>query len=62
MSALTSTMNALPEELLMAVRDEDGPDAPTASRVLRERNQIRARLLTGRVMSVAALAAAEVGS
>ena len=58
MSGLTSIMNALPEELLMAVRDEEGPDAPTASRVLRERNQMRARLLTGRVMSVAALAAA----
>ena len=31
MSALTVTMNALPEELLMAVRDEEGPDAPPAA-------------------------------
>ncbi|WP_268921202.1 hemolysin family protein [Sandaracinus amylolyticus] len=58
MSALTAAMYALPEELLMAVRDEEGPDAPTALRVLRERGAIRARLLTGRVMSAAALATA----
>ncbi len=58
MSALTAALNALPEELLMAVRDEEGPDAVTASRILAQRSIVRARLLTGRVMSVAGLAAA----
>lgn len=58
MSALTAALNALPEELLMAVRDEGGIDGVTAGRVLRERSLVRARLLTGRVMSVAALSAA----
>jgi putative hemolysin len=58
MSALTAALNALPEELLMAVRDEEGPDAATASRILAERPRVRARLLAGRVLSVAALAAA----
>lgn len=58
MSALTAAMNALPEELLMAVRDEGGPDAATAARVLADRGRVRARHLAGRVMSVAALAAA----
>lgn len=58
MSGLTAAMNALPEELLMAVRDEGGKDAPIAARVLADRLRIRARHLAGRVMSVAALAAA----
>ncbi len=58
MSALTAALNALSEELLMAVRDEGGVDGVTASRVLTERAQIRARFLAGRVMSVAALSAA----
>jgi CBS domain containing-hemolysin-like protein len=58
MSALTAAMNALPEELLMAVRDEGGRDAALAARVLADRARMRARHLAGRVMSVAALAAA----
>jgi putative hemolysin len=58
MSALTAAMSALPEELLMAVRDEGGKDGEVATRVLADRARIRARHLAGRVMSVAALATA----
>lgn len=58
MSALTAAANALPEELLMAVRDEGGKDGATASRVLADGPRIRARLLAARVLSVAALATA----
>ncbi len=54
-SALTVVMTALPEELLMAVRDEGGRDAVIASRVLVDRTVLRARLLVGRVLSVTAL-------
>jgi putative hemolysin len=57
MSALTAVLNALPEEFLMAVRDEGGPDGVIATRVLVDRIRIRARFLAGRVLSLVTLAA-----
>ena len=56
LSALTAALNEVPEERLMAIRDEGGADGATADRLLRDRDVVRARLLSGRVLSVAGVA------
>ncbi|MCX7807753.1 MAG: hemolysin family protein [Deltaproteobacteria bacterium] len=55
-SALSAAISELPEERLLALREEGGMDGATADRLLRERILIQARLLTGRVLSVAGVA------
>ncbi len=57
LSALTAALNELPEERLMAIRDGGGKDGATAGRLLEERDVVRARLLSGRVLAIAAVAA-----
>jgi CBS domain containing-hemolysin-like protein len=57
LSALTAALQEIPEERLMALRDEGGLDGETAARLLRDRDVVRARLLSGRVLSVAGVAA-----
>ncbi len=57
LSALTAALSEIPEERLMAIRDGGGQDGVTADRLLRERDVVRARLLSGRVLSVAGVAA-----
>ncbi|GAB4214501.1 MAG: hypothetical protein OHK0013_39230 [Sandaracinaceae bacterium] len=57
LSALTAALQEIPEERLMALRDEGGADGATAARLLRDRDVVRARLLSGRVLSVAGVAA-----
>jgi len=57
LSALTAAINEVPEERLKALRDEGGRDGQTADRLLRDRDVVRARLLAGRVLSVAGVAA-----
>jgi CBS domain containing-hemolysin-like protein len=54
-SGLTTALNELTDERLMAVRDEGGPEADTARRVLEKTTRIRSRLLTGRILAVAAV-------
>jgi putative hemolysin len=54
LSALTTALNDLPDERLMAIRDEGGDDATIATRVLDRRARIRSRLLAGRILSIAA--------
>ncbi len=55
MSALTAALAALPDELLMAIRDEGGRDGESAARLLEHRATIGSRLTAGRVGSVAAM-------
>jgi CBS domain containing-hemolysin-like protein len=57
LSALTAALNEMPEERLMALRDEGGQEGETAARLLRDRDVVRARLLSGRVLAVAGVAA-----
>jgi magnesium and cobalt transporter len=57
LSALTAALQEIPEERLMALRDEGGLEGDSAARVLRDRDVLRARLLSGRVLSVAGVAA-----
>ncbi len=57
LSALTAALNEIPEERLMALQDEGGTDGETAGRLLRDRDAVRARLLSGRVLSIAGVAA-----
>ncbi len=57
LSALTAAINEVPEERLKALRDDGGKDGATADRLLRDRDVVRARLLSGRVLSVAGVAA-----
>lgn len=57
LSALTAALSEIPEERLKALRDEGGIDGQSADRVLRERDVVRARLLAGRVLSVAGVSA-----
>jgi CBS domain containing-hemolysin-like protein len=57
LSALTAALSEIPEERLMAIRDGGGEDGATAERLLRDRDVVRARLLSGRVLSVAGVAA-----
>ena len=52
LSALTAALSEIPEERLMAIRDGGGEDGATAERLLRDRDVVRARLLSGRVLSV----------
>lgn len=54
LSALTTALNELADQRLMAVRDEGGDEADIAQRVLERRPRIRSRLLAGRILSVAA--------
>jgi putative hemolysin len=54
-SGLTTAVNELADERLVALRDEGGSEAETARRVLDKRPRIRARLLTGRILSVSAV-------
>jgi len=57
LSALTAALSEIPEERLMALRDEGGIDGITADRLLKERDVVRARLLAGRVLAVAGVSA-----
>lgn len=54
LSALTTGLNEIADERLMAIRDEGGAEADIAKRVLDRRPRIRSRLLAGRILSVAA--------
>lgn len=57
LSALTAALSEIPEERLMALRDEGGIDGVSADRLLKERDVVRARLLAGRVLAVAGVSA-----
>ena len=57
LSALTAALSEIPQERLKALRDEGGIDGLSADRLLRERDVVRARLLAGRVLSVAGVSA-----
>ena len=55
LSGLTQGLSIIPNERLLAVRDEGGADGKTAARLIDQRATIRARVLTGRVLSVASV-------
>lgn len=57
LSALTAALSEIPEQRLMALRDEGGIDGISADRLLIERDVVRARLLAGRVLAVAGVSA-----
>jgi CBS domain containing-hemolysin-like protein len=57
LSALTTALATLPPERVLALRDEGGPDGKTAARLVDHRKTIRARILAGRVLSVASVSA-----
>jgi putative hemolysin len=56
-SGLTAALSEVPHERLLALRDEGGRDGKTAERLLTERATVRARILAGRVLAVAAVSA-----
>jgi CBS domain containing-hemolysin-like protein len=57
LSGLTQGLSIIPNERLLALRDEGGADGKTAGRLIEQRATIRARVLTGRVLSVASVSA-----
>jgi len=57
LSGLTTALATLPPERVLALRDEGGPDGKTAARLVEHRKTIRARILAGRVLSVASVSA-----
>ena len=57
LSGLTQALATLPPERVLALRDEGGRDGKTAARLVEHRKTIRARILAGRVLSVASVSA-----
>ncbi len=57
LSGLTTALAAFPPERVLALRDEGGADGKTAARLVEHRKTIRARILAGRVLSVASVSA-----
>lgn len=57
LSGLTTALAAFPHERLLALRDEGGADGKTAARLVEHRRMIGARILAGRVLSVASVSA-----
>ncbi len=57
LSGLTTALATFPPERVLALRDEGGADGKTAARLVEHRKTIRARILAGRVLSVASVSA-----
>jgi putative hemolysin len=57
LSALDRALTALGDAQLMDIKDGDGVSAPTAARILEDRDGMRIRLQTGRIMLLMASAA-----
>jgi putative hemolysin len=57
LSGLTAGLATLPPERVLAMRDEGGPNGKTAARLVEHYKTIRARILAGRVLSVASVSA-----